>query len=544
MSFFAPAKPLDRKALLPVENHFAILGAPGSGKTTALVGRIAEAVEESMYGGDILICSLTKTAAVEIAARVKAKLHGVEFPHVGTVHALALRALKSAGYGVNMIYEEEHVKAFNQEYGRRLPLRLDQSLLDAEGSKADLLVLAECDRLRAAEVDVDHWPERCRLFHSSWTQFKVHHDLLDFTDLIEVAIREVPSHPADPAYIFVDEAQDLSALEMRLIKLWARSTQKTIVAGDDQQALYEWRGASVKAFIDFAPEENQYVLPRSYRMSEAIYNRARKFGDSISIRIEKEFEPVGQGGDVLYKPSYYMVNDIMAEIKRTEEVMLLASCGYILNPYLQDLRKQGVPYHNPYRSRAEGKTWNPLSSRHAEAFRVFHMPAAGQQMWTWPQFALLIEHLEEVPEELRSMCAANRTVRSQVPEDVVDRYDLLDFLLAAKDGDHMAFFNLLKRKHRLSRSITTPDYIRRVIDKHGWSALHSRPRLVVGTIHSVKGGEADTVYLLPQISPQAHVNMRNQAGKDSINRVFYVGASRARHKLIMVRDYSTRRKMW
>jgi len=532
------------------ENHYTIVGAPGSGKTTALVGRIAKAVGETMYGGDIMICSLTRTAAHEIAERVKLKVPGVEFPHVGTIHALALRALKVIGDNVNLVYEEEHIRDFNQIYKRKLPLNLGNTLFDPEGRNRSLIQLADVDRRRASGQPSSEWPFVTQQFHHQWEAWKGLRGLLDFTDLIMRATAVCQRHPANPKYIFVDEAQDLSRLEMGLIRQWAEATEKTIVAGDDQQALYEWRGASVQDFIMFAPSEHQYVLPRSYRMSRAIYDQAKKFGDKISIKIEKKFDPVGEGGVVLKRQAMNLMSAINADLDDDEinSVMLLASCGYMLNPYLKELRKAGVPFHNPYRSRAEGKTWNPLGSKYANAFRYFLMPSEGQQMWTWQQLWRVASPMNNKYFRFIEAVAANRHSKRMVELDFFDEFDLDELFVAAYRGDYRAYFDMLDRKHRLGTSpgfITPMSYIKRVLDAHGRRALDTAPKLVVGTIHSVKGGESDAVYVLPTLSPEAQRNMNTRAGRDSVLRTFYVGVSRAKHKLVLVQDpKNARRSMW
>jgi DNA helicase-2/ATP-dependent DNA helicase PcrA len=531
-----------------MSNHYTILGAPGSGKTTALVGRIARAVEENLYGGDILICSLTRTAAHEIAERVKLKVQGIEFPHVGTVHALALRALQTIGDSVRLVYDEDLIRDFNRTTKRKLPLNLGNALYDSEGTNNAMRLLAECDRRRAMEQPTTEWPKEVLRFYSQWTTWKEVNGLSDFTDLIVRATATCQQHPAAPRYIFVDEAQDLSRLEMRLIKQWSLTTEKTIVAGDDQQALYEWRGASVKDFIEFAPPEQQYVLPRSYRMSRAIYDRAKKFGDKISVKITKNFDPVGDGGTVVKSSVLNFMNGLHRDLDDGDisSVMLLASCGYMLNKFLHQLRADGVPYHNPYRSRSEGKTWNPLKTQYADAYRCFLMPSEGQQMWTWSQAYRVVSMLRKAPESVITQLRCNAHSRSIMPAEAIDCDELSGFFEAAKAGDHNAFFSALKEsiKFGYGGTISSMSYIKRVLDKLGRDALYATPKLIVGTIHSVKGGEADTVYLLPYVSPEAYRNKNNRLGRDGLLRTFYVGASRAKHRLVMVTVPGERKVMW
>jgi superfamily I DNA/RNA helicase len=109
----------------------------------------------------------------------------------------------------------------------------------------------------------------------------------------------------------------------------------------------------------------------------------------------------------------------------------------------------------------------------------------------------------------------------------------LSSLLATFDSDLQALLVWL-------RALVTSDYDNRiqfatsVVARRGAHALVEEPRVVVGTIHSVKGGEADVVYLFPDLSPAGEAQYR-VAGppRDSVIRVFYVGATRARETLYL-----------
>lgn len=521
------------------ENHYCILGAPGCGKTSALVGRIAQAAAECGSGESMLICSLTRTAAHEIASRVKLRIQGVEFPHVGTVHALALRALKENGDNPQLVYDRELIAKFNAENGRNLPLNLGRVMHDPDDVRRDLETLGIIDAMRAAKQLEETWPRRCMLLHHQWQAFKVVNGVLDFTDLITRAIAHLPLHPARPEYIFVDEAQDLSRLEVDLITQWATGTKKTIIAGDDEQALYEWRGASVRAFIDFAPPENQYVLPRSYRMHSNVQEYASALSKSLSIRIPKSYEPVKSGGEVLRRDARSILPLLSKELSASEDssIMVLATCGYMLKPFLKEVKKLGIPFHNPYRSAAEGKSWNPLKSKAAEMFRKFLQPSRSQHLWTYHDLYEMTCDLK--PEHVPQRAAINAARNSTKPLDPKDADDWIPqwFLEAAVKGDIHALMSRLDDSVRVGRggSITQYGYLCRVADRFGVEALYKTPRLIVGTIHSVKGGEADVVFVFPWMSPAATSQSFHRMS-DGVLRTFYVGVSRARSKLYLLRD--------
>ncbi len=519
-----------------VNNRYSILGAPGTGKTTTLIARITKAVEEKI--GEVMICSLTKTAAQEIADRVARALPGVQFDHVGTIHALALRALQADGGRIELVYSPKHIKEFNSTCSRRLPLELGSTMYSAaDAGSGDLRILAEIDRRRALGESPEHWPLAVRMFYGQWSSWKASRGLLDFTDLIELAVKRCPRHPANPAYLFVDEAQDLSLLEVALVKSWSEGTLKTIIAGDDQQALYEWRGASVREFIEFAPPENRYVLPRGHRMWHEVHRTAHALGNRISLKIQKDVEAVYPGGWTRKLMMPYVADSICRDLEGGT-VMLLASCGYILNPLLQQLRERGVPYHNPYRTRDEGRTWNPLIGKHADAFRAFLMPSRGQPAWTWRQLYKVLWPIKGLPAGLLDEVEANKASSDTVPPEFMRQFDLERFYRPAAAGDFMGYYNMILAS---VRSSSPAGYVARVLKNNGVNALDVTPRLIAGTIHSVKGGEADVAYVLPNFSPKAEIGLGRSAGKDSLLRTFYVGMSRPRRGLVMITAPGTRR---
>ena len=74
----------------------------------------------------------------------------------------------------------------------------------------------------------------------------------------------------------------------------------------------------------------------------------------------------------------------------------------------------------------------------------------------------------------------------------------------------------------------------------GTAALEESPRVIVGTIHSVKGGQADVVFLFPDLSPAGDAAyQRHGAQRDSVIRLFYVGMTRARHTLYVCQKESS-----
>ena len=91
------------------------------------------------------------------------------------------------------------------------------------------------------------------------------HHLLDFTDLIEVCLRDMTVAPGNPSVIFADEAQDLNPMQLSLVRKWGEQAEYFILAGDDDQTVFWFRGASPDAILDpDIPEDHKIILKQSY----------------------------------------------------------------------------------------------------------------------------------------------------------------------------------------------------------------------------------------------------------------------------------------
>ena len=201
--------------------------------------------------------------------------------------------------------------------------------------------------------------------------------------------------------------------------------------------------------------------------------------------------------------------------------MVLATCGYMLDPVLAELRRREIAYHNPFR--AASKKWNPLP--HVQA--VLNAFAAGRR-------GLRRENVREwlpkirVRGLLRCTLARALEICESQPDGELAREEIAEIfteegLRFARRGDIEDF---LKRKRKGQAGQWR--YAARLIQ-----AGNTDPRVIVGTVHSVKGGEADTVILLPYLSP---AGAREWAVRsDRIYRLLYVAVTRARERLILVK---------
>jgi superfamily I DNA/RNA helicase len=388
-------------------------------------------------------------------------------------------------------------------------------------------------------------------FSRRWEDYKRCNGLLDFCDLIDGAVRDVAAPPLSPEVLFVGEAQDLNQLQMTLVRRWGKYVQYFGIALDDDQTIYSWCGATPEAILDYdIPEDHKIFLKDSYRVPRLVHARAVNLIGQVSRRQAKEYEPRGEDGAVCWltnahykSPENSILSALMKHAEKDQSVMVLASCSYMLQPTIATLRKWGIPFHNPYRS-SHGY-WNPLrlGSKNSAASRMRSLLKAHRvlgkeaQPWTFGDLKHWSPWLREgvfQPNARTRIDTAVETARVSL-QDLAQLFTStsLQGLLAGFTGDVR---DLLKwwTEHLDPAYRARVDFAGDVVVRNGPGALERQPGIVVGTIHSVKGAEADVVFLFPDLSRagQASYERRGQ-DRDSILRLFYVGMTRARETLYL-----------
>ncbi len=411
-------------------------------------------------------------------------------------------------------------------------------------------LLQQLSRYRGMMIPQKDWPLALRQFEAKWARYKQVLGLLDFTDLIERCLHDVPYAPKAPAVIFADEAQDLNRMQLTLIRKWGERANYFILAGDDDQCIYGFAGASPDAILDpDIPESHKIILKESYRLPAAVHRVAESLIRQVTRRQEKVYLPRPEAGAVhrlsagTYKaPEYFILKSVEDHLKRGKTVMFLAACSYMLHPVVAALRKRSIPFHNPYRK--SNGFWNPLrsGSKGSSASRIIALLAAHPDFgdvhrpWTYGDLALWADCLAS-KQVLKSGMREKLRQYDQAQVIQIDRFNEifeagpLKSLMEACGGDCRALLNWWRR-------LVTADFRGRiefaanVAAAHGPRALVDTPRVVVGTIHSLKGAEADVVYLFPDLSNAGDAQYRRAGtARDSVIRLFYVGATRARETL-------------
>ena len=307
-----------QEAVKHMEGPLLILAGAGSGKTTMMTHRIAYMLEKGVSPYNILAVTFTNKAAGEMKDRIESLTGGTRGMWVMTFHAMCVRILRNHGDVLGFkngfsIYDESDKKALLKRIVK--DLKIDEKIYPVSylGS-----VISSC---KEAEEDPDDYIDNNSMNFKAETVAKVYarymedlqqNNAMDFDDLLWNAVKlfeassEVLSYYQERfKYIMVDEYQDTNYLQYKLIHALAEKSHNLCVVGDDDQCIYQWRGADIRNILDFEkdfPETKVIKLEQNYRSDANILDLANSVIANNRNRKAKElWTDRNEGSKITYR---------------------------------------------------------------------------------------------------------------------------------------------------------------------------------------------------------------------------------------------------
>lgn len=481
-----------------LNNLQLILGGPGCGKTTRLLEIITNELSNGVRPDRIAFVSFTRAAALEAKERASDRfgLNPDDLCWFRTIHSLVYKQLgitrsevigrqdwkdfsKLIGFNVTGYYTTDDVQTVGG-YGAQL-LRI------SDYARATLMPLEEAWH----ELDEGTDFKLLKYFFDSFKRFKEDIGKIDFTDMLTLYIES--GKPVDVDVAVIDEAQDLTAAQWRVVERAFSGVKRTYVGGDDDQAIYRWAGADISQFLQLS--SRPIILPVSYRLPRAIHKLGNRISKRISKRYVKDFRHTKKRGHIKFHQRAEF-----APIADTPGTwLLLARNNYMLKGLTAIVRDLGLNYKT--------RSGNAASKEHIQMIQLWEAIRSGKRQ-------------EAEPNEIRRLAKVLDLPVPQLQE--TKKYDL--------QSDFGWPINLIW--HRAMEGIPLEDREWYIACLRRGEKLQREPRVRVETIHGVKGAEADNVLILSDISGRTEHGYKLEP--DNEHRVFYVGVTRAKESLHIV----------
>jgi DNA helicase-2/ATP-dependent DNA helicase PcrA len=304
--------PEQRQAIMHVDGPLMIFAGPGSGKTRVIVNRTANLImNHGVSPSAIVVVAFTNKAAAEVRGRVAKLTSGS--PRISTFHSLGLGILRKHGSCTDR-------PGFTRKFtihDEVAQLSVIRSILrDAAKKEAVPVNTNEKDLLDAislaknsGELPSDIENRFLKQVYDAYERDLLASNALDFDDLILEPVRLLRQdskvrrfYNEQIRYMMVDEYQDTNRAQYELMLLLTETRQNIVVVGDDDQAIYGWRGADINNIWDFErhfPGARKILLEQNYRSTKNILDAAGGVIRTNENRVGKVLRTEAEPGELV-----------------------------------------------------------------------------------------------------------------------------------------------------------------------------------------------------------------------------------------------------
>lgn len=313
--------PEQKRAVEATEGRVLVLAGAGSGKTKVLTVRTAYLIDgKGVAPENILGLTFTNKAAKEMRERLGLLLTPARAKQVSltTFHSFCMRLLRAEaealGYQKNFtLYDEHDVQRLATSIARDIT-GCERELPSIAGALHHISQ-ARCRGIHVDAIDSldSQWfDDFTRQLYRRLIDAMRAYNAMDFDSLLSLTVQLFEEHPdildryqEQFRYIMIDEYQDTNPVQYRLASLLAKKYQNLCVVGDDDQAIYGWRGAEVKNILEF-DRATVVSLTQNYRSTNTILGAANAVIKNNNCRHEKSLWSAGGDGhaiDVFHAPT-------------------------------------------------------------------------------------------------------------------------------------------------------------------------------------------------------------------------------------------------
>ena len=324
------------QAIQHTDGPCLVLAGPGSGKTLTIVNRVKYLIEkQKVRPEEILVVTFTRFAAAEMKSRLCLVMGKRDLPvTVGTFHGIYYGILKWA-YRMN----QENILSETEKYQilRGVINKERMEIFDEEDFIQD--IAAEIGKVKNNRIPLEEFvSEKCsadafRNIYRNYEQHRKELKKIDFDDMLVLCYELFRSRPDVLAqwqkkfrYVLIDEFQDINRIQYDVIRMLTQPENNLFVVGDDDQAIYGFRGADSELMLGFGkdfPDAKQILLGMNYRSTANIVQNSLKLIENNVERYSKKLEANREGGSCLHiqevKDPVEEAEYVLEEIQKCKE---------------------------------------------------------------------------------------------------------------------------------------------------------------------------------------------------------------------------------
>jgi len=487
-----------------------IPGPPGTGKTHTLIHKHLkhELINLKTDSKKIAYISFSTAAAKEARKRIEDAYPQFEFEYISTMHAMGKRSLNidtntqllqgknwNAFKNYSKICDDLYFENKTYENGYREYTNPYMKAIQYSTAK-------QIDLMEAVyELELDTEIDDGLLFQikQDLEDYKRDYNMFEFSDMLTKFVEKDVCPSLDA--VFLDEAQDLNPLQWKMFFYIESLCKRSYIAGDDDQAIYAFQGASPSEFINLKGTIDAQT--KSVRVPKAVHQLAVSVLMNIDERLPKQWNPRDAEGEVI---DHLDITEIDFS---TGNWMILTRTNRQMEPIVDYLHSLGY--------RFDCKINDLLPSDLLEAINVWNRLNDGARV-SGDEAAVLYEHLTkaEIKHGFKGQTFDN-----------IDSVDL-DELRMNHGLDVSGDWTILKMDE------VQKQYIQELVASG--EDLTKPARIKISTIHSVKGEECENVILFTDLEKIIYDSAL--VNKDTEHRLFFVGITRAKNKLYIMNQGS------
>tara|TARA_A100001201_G_scaffold14948_1_gene18173 strand:+ start:2058 stop:3677 length:1620 start_codon:yes stop_codon:yes gene_type:complete len=334
---------------------------------------------------------------------------------------------------------------------------------------------------------------------------------IDFTDMIERAIDEVEFPPLE--ILILDEAQDFTPLQWSVIYKMSDKVKRIYLAGDDDQGIYKWNGADPKYFTTYFPGK-KVILRQTRRFGEEIYKFSQIIRKGIFDSVEKDYDCLPKKGTV---NRYLKFNEIpFYSLEGTWYI--LGRVRSTVNELRMAAKESGLYY-------SDNKGTKSFDTKQWEAIKAWTTLCNNKKI-----SRNSAENMYKYIRELTDFEFRTSKFWQTIPEtQTFNLKELREWAGLDMDDSYLQknWWEVLKRNFKDHQVA----YFVQLLKNYGQKKLSKDPEIIIDTIHSVKGGEANNVLIYSKTNYASTFDRKSKDEKADEKRVYYTAVTRAKDTL-------------